>query len=463
MAIAPLMLGVSGLRGLIGQSLTPVVAARYGAAVGQWFMDQRGRFDDGDAAHVVVGRDSRPSGAMIESAAVAGLLGAGCRVTTLGIATTPGVAVMVDHLNASGGVVITASHNPIMWNGIKTLRRDGAAPPPQEAQQIVAGFQADSAKWAPVEKLAGLENDPGAARVHVDRVLRHVDADVVRHRKLKVVLDSVHGAGGPSGALLLRELGVEVVHLYGEPTGRFPHTPEPTKANLTELADAVRDHHADAGFAQDPDADRLAIVDEKGTYIGEEYTLALCSLHVLSSQDPPVKGGVLATNLSTSRMIDDVAAKFACRVIRTPVGEANVAAAMREHNAIAGGEGNGGIIWPKVVHVRDSLSGIALVVEMLAQRGVPLSAIVEASPRYAMVKDKVDLKPGMKERLAPELCQAFAQQTLDLQDGVRIDWPDRWVHVRTSNTEPIMRLIAEAGDEGAARELIAQVRKALKL
>jgi len=484
---APLMLSVSGLRGYIGQSLTPTVAARYGAAFGSWLKAQTKK----EAPRVVLGRDSRPSGQMIELAAASGLIAVGCKVTTLGIVATPTVAIMAEHLKADGGMVITASHNPIIWNGIKCLRADGAAPPPAEAGEIIRRFKDDDYSFVNVEALELMHADDTGNRVHVDRVLPLVDRAAIAKAKLKVVVDSVHGAGGPAAAMLLRELGVEVIHMYGEPTGRFPHTPEPTRDNLTELAAAVAQHHAACGFAQDPDADRLALVDDTGSYIGEEYTLALCALHVLAAAkggtdkrsprslsvaargdlttdkaseqvlsvppDPPL----LVANLSTSRMLDDIAAMHGGSVLRTAVGEANVAAAMKEHRALIGGEGNGGIIDPRVIHVRDSITGIALILDLLAARRQPLSAIAKSIPAYAIVKDKLPFDADLAARLVPALRHAFSEQNIDLQDGVRIDWSDRWVHVRPSNTEPIMRFIAEAPRHEDAIMLIAEVKRAL--
>jgi phosphomannomutase len=444
-----LMLSISGLRGWIGRSLTPPVAARYAAAVGTWLRQASGK----SAPHIVVGRDSRPSGPMIEHAAVAGLTATGCGVTTLGIVTTPSVAVMVERLRADAGMVITASHNPIPWNGIKVLRHDGVAPPPEQARQIIDRFREDTLDYVGVERLQPTGHEESTHRVHVDLVLKQVDAAAIRRAGLAVVVDSVHGAGGPAAAMLLKELGVAVTHRYAEPTGLFPHTPEPTAENLATLCDAVKQAHAHLGFAQDPDADRLAIVDEAGRYIGEEYTLALCAAQVMARTPGP-----MAANLSTSRMIDDIAARHGQVVHRTPVGEANVADAMRRHRCVVGGEGNGGIMFPPVVHVRDSLIGMALVLEMLAQAGKPLSRLVDSIPRYAIVKDKLPIQPGMADRAIANLQRAFAGQRIDLQDGIRVDWPGRWVHVRSSNTEPIMRIIAEAPDEAAARALIEQCR-----
>lgn len=449
-----LMLSISGLRGSIGGSLTPDVAARYAGAVGSWFKAQTGKA----APHIVVGRDSRPSGAMIEAAAVAGLVGVGCKVTTLGIVSTPGVAIMAGELNADGGMVITASHNPIIWNGIKVLRHDGMAPPADQARQIIARYNDGAIDHVGVENLQAVSHSDQTHRVHVDRALGAVNVDAVRQLKAKVVLDSVHGAGGTGAAMLLEALGAEVVHLYGEPTGQFPHTPEPLEENLTELAAAVREHGADVGFAQDPDADRLAIVDNTGRYIGEEYTLVLGAMNVLRSTPTPV-----AANLSTSRMIDDLAAAHGQVVHRTPVGEANVVEAMQREGCQVGGEGGGGIICPKVVSVRDSFAGIALTLELLASEGRSLSDIVDALPSYAIVKDKLPIQEGMAARAIATLGEAFADERIDTQDGIRIDIEadKSWVHLRPSNTEPILRIIAEAPEADTAHALIARVRQAI--
>ena len=450
---APLMLSVSGMRGLVGKSLTPPVVANYAAAFGSWLIQSTGT----NAPHVVLGRDSRPSGQMFEMAAAAGLAAVGCRVTRLGILSTPGVAIMAGHHSAQGGMVVTASHNPIIWNGIKALRHDGAAPPEDQAQQIIERFKQNNLDYASVESLQPSNEDSTGVKVHIHRILPHIDVDAIRSAKLKAVVDSVCGAGGDEARALLEALGVELIHMYPEPTGLFPHTPEPTRDNLTELCTEVKKHGAAIGFAQDPDADRLAVVDENGRYIGEEYTLALCAMHLLGA------GETVVANLSTSRMIDDIAAEVGATVLRTAVGEANVAAGMQACGAAVGGEGNGGIIWPKVCGVRDSLVGMALLLEMLAKQGKPLSKLVAATPAYAIVKDKADVSQSLLDQIGPTLKEKYADQKVDTQDGVRIDWPDRWVHVRPSNTEPIIRIIAEAADEQAARALVDEVRGALGL
>jgi len=272
-----------------------------------------------------------------------------------------------------------------------------------------------------------------------------------------VVVDSVHASGGPEAAALLEALGVERVHLYEQTTGIFPHPPEPTKANLVELCSAVREHGADAGFAQDPDADRLAVVDNTGAYIGEEYTLALCAKHVLKAGDSA------AANLSTSRMLDDIAQQAGAKVYRSAVGEANVAAVMREQGSVIGGEGNGGIIDPRVSQVRDSMLGMALILDLLAQQQKPLSEVVAQLPAYAIVKDKAAASPELIAAIGPKMREVFAGEKLDDQDGVRVDIGSCWVHVRPSNTEPIVRLIAEAATKQQAMDLIDRAKAGLGL
>jgi phosphomannomutase len=338
------MLSVSGVRGIVGGSMTPPLAAEFAAAFGSHV-----KASTGIAAPVIcVGRDSRESGQMLSSAAIAGIASVGCRVIDLGIVATPTVGVMIGHHHAAGGIAVTASHNPIEWNGVKYLvaavGAGGVAPPKRDADAIIKRFRDRAITYADVPAMQPIESDDGANAIHVNRVVEAVDLQQIRAAGLKVVLDSVNGGGCVSGRMLLEELGCEVVHLNGEPTGRFAHTPEPLRENLTELADRTRDERAACGLAQDPDADRLAIIDENGTYIGEEYTLALAALRVLERDG----AGTVAANLSTSRMIDDVAARFpGSHVIRTAVGEANVVEAMRTSGAILGGEGNGGVVWPQ--------------------------------------------------------------------------------------------------------------------
>jgi phosphomannomutase len=446
-----LMVSVSGIRGIIGETMTPHLAATAGNAFANWV----------DGGPVVVGRDSRPSGHMVASAVISGLLAGGCDVIDLGVVATPTVAIGVRERSAAGGIVITASHNPAEWNGIKFLTRAGCAPPRDQAEQIIAAFNTQRGRQVAVDELGVLSSDESATDRHVERVLAIVDAEKVRDRAFRVVLDSVNGAGGPAGRMLLSRLGCSVEHLNAEPTGRFAHTPEPTRENLVALSAQAADADADVGFAQDPDADRLAIVDERGEYIGEEYTLAIAALHVLSNDPGPV-----CTNLSTSRMIDVLAdrasrGRTACPVHRSAVGEANVVEMMKQQRCILGGEGNGGVIDPRVVYVRDSLTAMALTLQVMADAGESLSEIIAQMPRFAMVKQKIPCRP---EQVAPALDavqQKFARDQINTVDGVRIDWPEGWVHVRGSNTEPIMRIIAEAEDEETADDLITRVQQAI--
>ncbi len=470
---APLMLSVSGARGLIGQTMTPAVAADFAAAFGSFVKTLTKHANP----TLCVGRDSRPSGEMIASAAIAGLISVGCRVIDLGVVTTPSVAVMIGKHKAHGavgGMVITASHNPIIWNGLKCLNADGVAPPPADANEIIRRFKDKDIQYAAVETLQPLMRDDSSHRTHVDRVLASMwpgDVEAIRSAKLKVVLDSVNGAGCVAGRMLLETLGCDVIHIHGEPTGFFAHTPEPTETNLQELAARTASEKAAIGFAQDPDADRLAIIDERGAYIGEEYTLVLAAKRVLQMRSADVSRGspVMAANLSTSRMIDDLAASFGATVLRTAVGEANVVAAMKEHGAAAilGGEGNGGVIFPPVCWVRDSLSAMALVLSLIAAERKSLSAIVAALPKYAMIKHKFDLaKIGGLAVVKPALEKVrnrFADARVSIVDGVRIDFDDGWVHLRPSNTEPIVRLIAEAKTDSRAWELIDEVAVAAGL
>ena len=448
---APLMLSVSGARGIVGRTMTPEVAAAYAGAFGSFLRATTGKA----RPRVAVGLDGRISGPPLAAAAIGGLMATGCDVIDLGVAMTPSVGVMIGHHRADGGLAITASHNPIEWNGIKCLDGDGLAPPPAIAKEIVDRFKQRRIDWCGPLETGRVTHDPTSARVHVDRVLAQVDADAIRGRRFAVVLDSVNGSGCEGGRMLLEALGCRVTHLFGEQTGVFGHTPEPLVDNLVDLARTTGSTPGSAcGFAQDPDADRLAIVDETGRFIGEECTLVLAALRMLQRTG----GGALAANLSTSRMIDDVAARFpGSRVVRTAVGEANVVAGLRSNGGIFGGEGNGGVILPGVCWVRDSLSAMALVLELLAHEGKPLSAIVASLPRYAMIKRKMELASvGGMAAVAPALAKvkaAFASERISDVDGVRVDFADGWVHLRASNTEPIVRVIAEAATEARANEL----------
>ncbi len=442
-----LMVSVSGVRGTIGKTLTPQVAMEFGCAFGTMI---------GPGKRIAIGRDTRPSGAMIRSAVTAGLLSCGADVIDLGVVTTPGAALMTKTLNCDGGIVITASHNPIEYNGIKFLQPTGVALPASEAQRVKTIWEGKDFALQGSLKTGRERQETGTGEVHIAAVLTTVDPAAIARRKFKVVLDSINGAGCAVTPILLERLGCTLVHLNGEPTGRFAHEPEPIEPNLTGLCEAVRREKADVGFAQDPDADRLVLVDEKGEFLGEEYTLALAAAFVLRTRK-----GSLAVNLSTSRMIDDLATAAGCEVFRAPTGEANVVEAMERHGCIFGGEGNGGVIDPRVVPVRDSLVGIAMLLQYLAETGKPLSALAGVIPPYHLIKVKFPCPAGAAEKVAAATRAAFADRpgaTFNDADGLRIDLADRWVSVRASNTEPIMRIFAEAPTAADAQALIDEVR-----
>lgn len=451
-----LMLGVSGLRGTIGGSLTPEVAMRWASAIAAELKNAGLRPINGRHGVVVIGRDTRPSGPFVRDAVVSALTASGIEVIDLGIVSTPGVAMMVTRLQADAGLVITASHNPVNWNGVKILDSRGIAPPPVRIDRIIQFFHQSRSSYVSVEQIVPPMTNDETNAYHVQRVLQHVDVLGIASKRFKVVLDSVNGAGGLPGATLLSKLGCAVVQINSEPHGRFAHEPEPIEKNLVGLSDEVRKQRASVGFAQDPDADRLAIIDENGTFIGEEYTLALAAKFILSKKP----NAIVAANLSTSRMIDDIAAETGGRVVRTPVGEANVVEGMIQSGATIGGEGNGGVIDPKIVSGRDSLVAMAYVLGLMAREGKPLSTIVNSIPKYTIIKDKFECKKEDAARAVQALIDQIKDGKVDTQDGIRIDWADHsWVHARSSNTEPIMRIIAEARDENIAQARIESVRK----
>ncbi len=436
------ILSISGLRGVIGDGLDPEYITRFSAALGTLF----------GGGTVVLSRDGRSTGEMLRHAVLGGLLATGCKVVDLGIASTPTCGVLVKHLRAAGGLQLTASHNPIEWNGLKPFSPIGGVFDAALGQKLLAQLE-QPPRYQPWNKLGGVETYADAAQVHLEKVLPLVDAAAIRARKFKVVLDVNHGSGAILGPLLLKSLGCEVEVLGGVADGQFEHPAEPLKENLTGLCEAVRRSGADVGFAEDPDADRLAIVDERGQYIGEELTLALCVDHALSQRKGPV-----VVNGSTSRVTADLAARYGCPFHRSHVGEANVVAKMREVTALIGGEGNGGVIEPQVGYVRDSFVGMAYVLDGLVKKRQPLSAWVGQLPRYDIVKDKVRCPRERVAAACTALKSKFPQATAAEGDGLRLDWPDRWVQVRASNTEPIIRVIAEAPDNAAARELCAEAK-----
>lgn len=435
------ILSISGLRGVIGDGLDPQFLVEFAMAFGTL----------ADGGTVVLSRDGRSTGEMVRHAVVAGLLATGCKVIDAGIATTPTCGVLVRHHNAAGGLQITASHNPIQWNGLKPFSRVGAVLNAAQGEELLRILNGKSFNLVVWEKLGSVEVLDNAAAPHVERVLSLVDVATIRQRRFKVILDCNHGSGGVATPQLLAALGCEVTVLGGTPDGRFEHVPEPIAENLTGLCDAVKQLKADVGFAQDPDADRLAIVDETGRYIGEELTLALCADFVLETRKGP-----FVVNGSTSRVTADVAAKHGCPFFRSHVGEANVVTKMDEVGAVFGGEGNGGVIDPQVGFVRDSFASMAYVLNGLARGATKLSSWANSLPQYTIVKDKLEFPRERVGAACAALRSEFGDATAQEGDGLRLDWPDRWVQVRASNTEPIIRVIAEAPTADTARGLCAR-------
>jgi phosphomannomutase len=447
-----LIISISGMRGIVGENLTPSIAAEYGCAFGTFLKSKH--TGKGGKLSVCIGRDSRSSGQMLKSAVATGLCAVGINVVDLGLVTTPGVGIMVRELQCNGGVVITASHNPIQYNGIKLLLGDGIAPPPETASQIKQYFIDRHFALVDSPHCGTVTSNELTDAIHISKVLAIVDKEAIAAKKFKAVLDSVNGAGGRVTKKMLSELGCEVAAINDEPTGIFAHRPEPIAGNLTGLCKVVKEKEADIGFAQDPDADRLAIVDEAGTYIGEEYTLALAAKYIFSRES-----GKAATNLSTSRMLNDIAEKEGGQVIRTAVGEANVAQAMLKHNCIIGGEGNGGVIDLRVGPIRDSLVAIALVLQLLAETGKTVSQLVSEIPAYYMSKEKISVDNQQAQRILESAKKTFDKAKLDTTDGCRFDFDDGWLHIRPSNTEPVVRVIAEATSKQTVRKYIEAVLK----
>lgn len=441
--------------------MTPDVAGAFAAAFGSELLEMAPQ----KPLRLVIGRDGRASGAKISEAVCDALAGIGAEVVNVDVATTPTVGIMIRKTGSNGGIVITASHNPIEWNGIKCLDHDGLAPPPELANRIIERFKNGAVVTSTAEARGSVSKDDSSTRHHIDLVLAELDVEMIRSNPTTVVLDSINSSGSVGGKMLLDDLGCGLIHLNGEQTGDFAHTPEPTRDNLRDLARLVGDSpEALCGFAQDPDADRLAVVDERGEYIGEEFTLVLAVLRHLQKNGPCD----LVANLSTSRMIDDLATRFpGTRVHRSAVGEANVVAKMRETEAPLGGEGNGGVILRSIGWIRDSFVAMGLVLELLATEKRSLSSIIEELPRYAMIKEKLDLSAiGGRPVIEPALNKlkvAFADERVNDIDGVRVDFEEGWVHVRASNTEPIMRVIAEAETEEEARSLIQRASTAAGL
>jgi phosphomannomutase len=460
-----LMVGVSGVRGIVGKDLTDDVVARWARAFGTWVREGTGDRGRGTGASVVLGRDARSSGPAFAAAVTTGLTSVGCDVIDIGLVPTPTVQLAVEHHHAGGGIAITASHNPIEWNALKFMGPDGIFLDGAEGKRVAELVARDGGRGTRDE--GSVTTDPGAVERHLAAVLKLPVLDVERIRKktFAVALDAVRGAGGPVMRSLLERLGCRVTGINLETDGRFPRAPEPVPENLGELAALVRRAGADVGIAVDPDVDRLAIVDETGAPIGEDYTLAFAVRAVLGTGDGGRGTGkvTVVCNLSTSLVVEDAARECGAEVVRTPVGEVHVARAILRLGAVIGGEGNGGVMYPALHAGRDAPVAAALLLTLLARDGKRVSQLVSAAPRYVIVKAKAErgrrnAEQGM-DGVYAALRRRFPDATVDTQDGLRLAWRDRWLHVRPSNTEPIIRLIAEAPSGAAAQELVDEGRR----
>ncbi len=455
-----LIKSISGIRGTIGgqvgDNLTPIDAVKFASAYGQWIKNQRSK----ENYRVVVGRDARISGEMIQNLVMNTLVGLGIHVIDLGLSTTPTVEVAVPMEHADGGIILTASHNPKQWNALKLLNEKGEFLNANAGENILKLAEDGSISFAEVDNLGKITKNDAYIDLHIDEVLDLplVNKKAIEACKFKVVVDGVNSTGGIAIPLLLERLGVEPVKLFCEPNGHFPHNPEPLKEHLTDLSKKVVKEHADFGIVVDPDVDRLAFMDENGEMFGEEYTLVACADYVLSQQS-----GNTVSNMSSSRALRDITEKHGGKYFASAVGEVNVVELMKKTNAIIGGEGNGGIIYPELHYGRDSLVGVALFLSLLAEKRMSVSDLRKTYPSYFMSKKKIELTPGLDvDDILIKMADRYKNEEVSTIDGVKIDFPKSWVHLRKSNTEPIIRIYTEAKSQQEADELADKIISEIK-
>ncbi|WP_026810285.1 phosphoglucosamine mutase [Arenibacter latericius] len=450
-----LIKSISGIRGTIGgkpgDNLTPIDAVKFAAAYGIWLKE----YSKKEKLKVVIGRDARLSGEMIQNLVVSTLVGLGIDVVDLDLSTTPTVEIAVPLENADGGIILTASHNPKQWNALKLLNEKGEFLDAAQGAKILEIAEEEAFVFSEVDDLGVITRNDAYIDIHIDEVLNLslVDADVIKAAKFKVVVDGVNSTGGIAIPKLLRELGVEVVELYCDPTGHFPHNPEPLKEHLGDICDLVVKEKADFGIVVDPDVDRLAFITNEGEMFGEEYTLVACADYVLGK----TKGNTVS-NLSSSRALRDITEKHGGSYEASAVGEVNVVTLMKKNNAIIGGEGNGGIIYPESHYGRDSLVGTALFLMLMAERGGTVSELRASYPSYFMSKKKIELTPGLDvDGILTAMAEKYKDEEISTIDGVKIDFPENWVHLRKSNTEPIIRIYTEAKSQAEADTLADRI------
>jgi len=455
-----LIKSISGIRGTIGGSvgdnLTPIDVVKFAAAYGMWIKEQRNK----NNYSVVIGRDARISGEMIQNLVINTLIGMGINVVNLNLSTTPTVEIAVPMEHADGGIILTASHNPKQWNALKLLDANGEFLNAKHSQRVLDLAVSENIAFSEVDALGKMTINAAYFDLHIDAVLdlHFVNVKAIRNSRFKVVVDGVNSTGGIVVPMLLERLGVTPINLHCTPDGHFPHNPEPLKQHLTDLSEKVLSTGADFGIAVDPDVDRLAFMDEKGELFGEEYTLVACADYVLSH----TKGNTVS-NLSSTRALRDVTAKHGGTYTASSVGEVNVVAAMKANNAIIGGEGNGGIILPESHYGRDALVGIALFLSLLSEKQISVSALKKTYPLYFMSKKKIDLNLSIDvDALLSAMEKSYQNEKLTTVDGVKIDFIDSWVHLRKSNTEPIIRIYTEAPSQAQADALADRFISELK-
>jgi phosphomannomutase len=448
-----LIKSISGIRGTIGgnpgDNLTPIDAVKFASAYGVFL---KKRNPNQSNLKVVIGRDARISGKMISSLVANTLVGIGIDVIDLGLSTTPTVEVAVPLEEADGGIILTASHNPKQWNALKLLNEKGEFLSGDDGKEILATAESDNYDFAEVDNLGSYSKDISYLEKHIQEVLNLelVDVDAIQKANFKVVVDGVNSTGGIFIPALLKELNVECIELYCTPNGHFPHNPEPLKEHLTDISELVVKENADFGIVVDPDVDRLALICEDGSMFGEEYTLVACADYVLGR----LGGGNTVSNLSSSRALRDVTQSHGGNYQASAVGEVNVVVKMKETNAAIGGEGNGGIIYPQSHYGRDSLVGVALFLSQLAHKKVSCKALRESYPSYFMSKNKIQLTPQIDvDAILKSMANTYANEEVNTIDGVKIDFAEQWIHLRKSNTEPIIRIYTEAKSQAAADAL----------
>lgn len=447
-----LIKSISGIRGTIGgvpdDNLTPIDAVKFAAAYGTWLKKHIYK----TRVKVVVGRDARISGEMVQNLVQYTLVGLGIDVVDIGLSTTPTVEVAVTMEQADGGIILTASHNPKQWNALKLLNNKGEFLNAQEGEEILRIAAANEFSFAEVDALGHITYNDTYIQRHIDAVLSLLPLatlEAIRKRKFKVAVDAVNSTGGIAIPLLLERLGAEVVPLYCEPNGQFPHNPEPLKEHLADICAKVVEAKADLGVVVDPDVDRLALITEEGEMFGEEYTLVACADYYLSK-----KKGNVVSNLSSSRALRDIAEKHGVEYAAAAVGEVNVVTKMKEVNAVIGGEGNGGVIFPELHYGRDALVGVVLFLSLLVEKDTTVSALRRSYPAYFMSKNKIQLTTGLNpDKVLHAMQEKYAHEQITTIDGLKIDFPFSWVHLRKSNTEPIIRIYTEAKTQAEADAL----------